>query len=197
MKQAVELDQLGIDYIGFNFWKEGKRYVDPQSLLPGILDLSQSKTVGIFVNAPISEIEEIADSLSLNMIQLHGQEDADYMGKLKEAVELPIIKAIPVFNEIPDLNAYSMVDQLLFDTASKNQFGGTGESFNWKLLADISPRNFFVAGGIGPQNIKQAVEQSRPFAVDLNSKVESKPGVKNLLLVKHCLTQLGIDFEED
>ena len=116
--------------------------------------------------------------------QLHGHETPDVCA----AVTVPVIKAIPVTHDasaeqIRALAAHylGIVDFLLLDTATTSLFGGSGESFNWRVARDLaSAADLFLAGGIGPENVAEAIATMRPYAVDLSSSVESSPGVKDL-----------------
>lgn len=197
-EDARALDELsvggqGVDYLGFNFWPRSKRYITPEAAAPLIASLTRAIPVGVFVDHAPEEIARIAAITGIRMAQLHGVETWDTISH----VSLPVIKAVPQtrLNEWGGLRAEWVPrardhhpEFFLVDTAAGGAFGGTGETFDWSLLADAAlPRPVFLAGGIGPHNIADAVRATRPFAVDLNSKVEASPGVKDVEAVKRCV----------
>lgn len=189
---AEALDALNIDYLGFNFHPGSRRFVDPRAAAKMISRLTVSEPVGVFVNASPEYITHIAEMTGIRWVQLHGQEGWNVL----ERISLPVIKAIPNtrLNDYGGLQAEwdcrskGHPHYFLVDTNFKGEFGGTGHVFDWSLLKFNSlPRPFFLAGGLGPQNLESARADTRPFAVDLNSKVETAPGIKDLELVKLCL----------
>lgn len=125
--------------------------------------------VGIFVNDPLEMILPLAKSRILGAIQLHGNESEDYIHALKEAVEIPVIKAFQVKGpESLRSAAESPADMVLLDNGS----GGTGQSFDWSYLATFQGP-YILAGGLGPDNLETAVQNHHPWAVDMSSGVES------------------------
>jgi phosphoribosylanthranilate isomerase len=195
LEDALALDAHGVDYLGFNFWPGSKRYIAPEKAADIIAHLRHAEPVGVFVDHTPKDIAAIAAQTGIRAAQLHGSEGWDTL----EKVTLPVIKAIP-HTRISDwgglLPEWSLRSgqprQFLVDTQAGNAFGGTGAAFDWSLLAtNPFPRPFFLAGGIGSENIAAAVAACHPFAVDLNSKVETAPGVKDIRLVERCLEILG------
>jgi phosphoribosylanthranilate isomerase len=201
-EDARALDELsvggvGVDYLGFNFWPGSKRYITPEAARPLIASLHHALPVGVFVDHTPDEIARIAAITGIRVAQLHGAENWDTIAR----VALPVIKAVPQtrLNEWGGLRSEwdtrARADQpgfFLVDTAAAGAFGGTGEVFDWSLLSGAElPRPIFLAGGIGPHNIIDAVRATYPFAVDLNSKVEVSPGVKDVEQVKRCLGALA------
>ncbi len=158
------------DYMGFVF-AESRRQISPECagflksrLIPSIL------AVGVFVNADIDFILKLAEDKVIDLIQLHGNEDCDYIGKLKKLMDLPIIKAVKVEKEVDIVRANRIdADFLLFDNGN----GGTGKSFDWNLLKTQIAKPFFLAGGLHTGNIEDAIKATNPFAVDVSSGVES------------------------
>lgn len=191
LEDALALDALGVDFLGFNFWPGSKRYIAPEKAADIIARLRHAQPVGVFVDHAPSEIAAIAAQTGIKAAQLHGSEGWDTI----EKITLPVIKAIPhtriadLGGLLPEWNLRSgRPRQFLVDTQAAGSFGGTGAVFDWSLLATHPlPRPFFLAGGIGPDNLAEAVRIARPFAVDLNSKVETAPGVKDVGLVERCL----------
>lgn len=162
------------DYIGFVFWEHSRRYVSPRkamalrkNLNPGI------RVVGVFVDAPPGEIASLLGQGVIDMAQLHGEETEEEIRYLQEQTGKQVIKAVKVRSRL-DVEAWldSPADYLLFDSGM-----GSGTSFDWSLLGGVH-RNFFLAGGLRPGNLRQAVETVRPYAVDLSSGVETE-GVKD------------------
>ena len=143
--------------------------------------MSQKK-VGLFVNEKIDLIKKITLDLELDMIQLHGDEDESFIKKLKLLTNRKIIKAVPV-KTVKDIKISeefkNFCDMILFDTKTNNQFGGTGTSFDWKLLKNFkTSKKWMLAGGLNINNIKKALKTAKPDIVDISSGVEKERGVK-------------------
>lgn len=162
-------NELKPEYIGFVFAQKSKRYVTPekaaqlkQLLAPGI------QAVGVFVNEAPETVAELLDSGVIDMAQLHGREDADYLSRLRQLTGKPIIRAFRV-QTARDLEAAEScgADAILLDSGA-----GTGTVFDWKLLKNME-RPFFLAGGLSPDNVAQAVRTLHPFAVDVSSGIET------------------------
>jgi len=201
---TLSVNGRGIDYLGFNFWPGSKRYIAPEAAAPLIAALRHATPVGIFVDHTAEEINRIAALTGIKMAQLHGAEGWDILNE----VDLPVIKAVPHtgLNDWGGLrpawaeHPARPPEYFLVDTATASAFGGTGAAFDWNLLGtggdDALPRPFFLAGGLGPHNVAEAVAATRRFglhAVDLNSKVETPPGapgVKDIAAVEACLRVL-------
>lgn len=166
---------LQLDYIGFVFAPKSKRFVPPeqakqlrQQLAPGI------RAVGVFVNAPPEQIAALLADGTINIAQLHGQEDAAYIARLRSLTHTLIWQAFRIESteDISRANA-SPADLVLLDHGA----GGTGERFDWALLHGMT-RPFVLAGGLTPQNAAEAIAKARPFAVDTSSGCETN-GVKD------------------
>ena len=128
----------------------------------------------MFVDRPTDEVIEVSRSIGLDVIQLHGHEDADYIAELKSVTDLPVIKAFAVRNgATADEINNSPADMVLIDSGR----GGTGETFDWSFLEGIT-REYFLAGGLCPENIEAAIRSFSPFAVDVSSGVETN-GIKD------------------
>jgi phosphoribosylanthranilate isomerase len=194
-EDARALDALGVDFLGFNFWPGSKRFIAPEAAAPIIASLRHAEPVGVFVDHAPAEITAIAKATGTLAAQLHGSEGWDTIGSL----DIPVIKAIP-HTRLADWGGLrpewalrsGKPRQFLVDTQAVSGFGGSGEAFDWAALRDADlPRPYFLAGGIGPDNIAEAIRIARPFAVDLNSKVETAPGVKDVEAVERCLEILS------
>lgn len=185
---------LGIDYMGFIFYDQSKRYVG-QSSSSYIKDLDSLSKVGVFVNASLSEILDKITEFQLNAIQLHGNESAEYCLELKEKSGVIILKAFGVDQNFDwiQLDPYAkVVDYFLFDTKSSS-YGGTGVQFDWSLLDQYKLTTpYFLSGGLDPENIKTALERNDPrlYALDLNSKFEVEPGLKDIALLSHSINTI-------
>ena len=127
------------------------------------------KAVGVFVNETPEQIAALTDKGIIDVVQLHGNEDEAYIEKLRALTDKPIIKAFRI-ETVADVEkaVQSTADAILLDSGA-----GTGKVFNWKLLADIK-RPYFLAGGLAPNNIKQALQQLTPDAVDVSSGIETE-----------------------
>lgn len=124
--------------------------------------------VGVFVNAPVELPAMLLEEGTISIAQLHGSEDEEYIRKLREMTDKPLIKAFSIQNaQDVERACVSTADYILLDRGS----GGTGKTFDWSLIPEIS-RPFFLAGGLGTENLEQAIRQVHPWAVDLSSSLE-------------------------
>ncbi len=157
------------EYIGFVFWDKSKRKVDKEKarILKAKLDPA-IKAVGVFVDESIDVVADLLREGIIDIAQLHGSEDEDYIRKLKASVDRPLIKAFQI-KEKDDIIAAmgSSADMLLLDSGQ-----GTGSSFDWELLRDVD-REFFLAGGLNLSNIEEALISITPYAVDVSSGIET------------------------
>ncbi len=162
------------DYAGFVFAKKSRRYVDRELAvdLKGALD-DKIKAVGVFVDEELSYVEELLNTGVIDLAQLHGNEDEGYIGKLRERTGRPVIRAFLIESPGDVKRAVeSPADLILFDSGR-----GGGKVLDWELLRKVE-RPYFLAGGLTPENVAQAVSILRPFAVDVSSGIESD-GKKN------------------
>ena len=203
LQQIQELISMDIDFLGFIFYEKSPRYALNHLSLEKISTIEHNGKTGVFVNENIEKITETAEMAKLNFIQLHGDEDENFIVKLRERLnpKIGIIKVIRIGNQNPDKlqktinDQPSLVNYLLFDTDSK-AFGGTGRTFNWNLLNEIEMSlPYFLSGGISEENIQNinALHQ-KPFALDINSKFETEPGIKDVERIK-CLKILLNELE--
>ena len=174
------------DYIGMVFYPKSKRAVTLEQAASLKAALNKSiKAVGVFVDGKISFIAQLAQAGTIDVIQLHGDEDEAYIEQLRQQVAplgVPIIKAIRVQGEesLQNLGQYP-VDFFLFDTYKPGLYGGTGERFNLELEQVKIPKPYFIAGGLDAGNVAQVVaENSQAYAVDVSGGVEdSATGLKD------------------
>ena len=157
------------EYVGFMFCEKSRRYITPEtaSRFREILDPS-IRAVGVFVDAPASDVAKIANLGIIDIVQLHGNESDRYIEQLKGMIRLPVFKAITVRDRDSIRQAnMSSADMILVDSGT----GGTGTVFNWELLKDIN-RDYFLAGGLSPDNVREALKLG-PYALDVSSGVET------------------------
>ncbi len=194
IEQIQELILMETDFLGFIFYEKSPRYALNHLTLEEISTVDHQAKVGVFVNESPEKIAETATQAKLDFIQLHGDEDENFIVELRKLIhpKTGIIKAIRIGNQDPDelqkiIDTYkSIVSYLLFDTDSK-AFGGTGKTFEWNVLNNIEiPLPYFLSGGISEENVGNVgMLHQKPFAVDINSKFEIEPGIKNLNKIKN------------
>ena len=190
MKQLQQLDGLDIDFAGLIFYPESPRYVgdklNKKEVKKADFDL---KKVGVFVNPEMIDVLDAIDDYGLEVVQLHGDESPEMCEDLSSEVE--VIKAFRITGneDIDKLVApYDAVcDYCLFDTGGlKESFGGTGQQFDWNILSKAKiEKPFFLSGGIGVEDAARVKAFKHPdlFGVDINSKFEAAPGVKDMKLI--------------
>ncbi len=161
------------DYIGFVFAESRRRVIYEQARdLKRQLD-SGIHTVGVFVNEPVDSIRNLVHEGIIDLIQLHGEEDEAYIHSLKHEVVCPVIKAVRVRNTEQIINASRLpCDILLLDSFHKDFYGGSGKSFDHRLIPPLT-KPFFLAGGLHAGNIGPCIVQWDPFGVDISSGVET------------------------
>lgn len=170
----------GADALGFIFAEKSQRKVDPDQARRIIRDLPPFvDAVGVFVDSDQGRVRELVEYCGLTVVQLHGRESVEFC----RAMPVRVLKAFSIRPATSDREFApygEAVSGFLFDTWHEKLAGGTGEAFDWSLLARFAiPRPLVLAGGLGPGNVNAAVRQVRPFAVDVNSGVEVTPGVKD------------------
>ncbi len=163
------VNKLNPDFIGFVFAEKSKRYVNPIEAAKLKEMLSKDiKAVGVFVNESPEAVAELLNKGTIDMAQLHGSEDEEYISRLRSLTDKPLIKAIKVQSKA-DIEAAdeSSADYVLLDSGA-----GTGMTFNWQLIKGIK-RPYFLAGGLNPENVAEAVKALNPYAVDVSSGIET------------------------
>lgn len=184
LEDALAAADAGADAVGFIFYAKSPRYITPEKAgnisekLPPFVH-----RVGVFVDATLDEIEQTVTLARLTAVQLHGSESAEFCAGLRQRMpSLALLKAFRVGEassaaEFADYN--NVVDAFLLDTFVKGEKGGTGHCFDWELVQKLQlARPFFLAGGLNRGNVVSAMAQLKPYGLDLNSGVESVPGVK-------------------
>jgi phosphoribosylanthranilate isomerase len=181
LDDALAAVAAGADALGFNFYKPSPRYITPQDALAIVEQLPESLlTIGVFVNEEPGAVTAIASEAGLRALQLHGDESAAYCREL--ASDCYVIKTFAVSDtfDVETVKAYD-VEAIMLDTKHNRLRGGTGRVFDWSVAqhAALTIPKLFLAGGLSPENIENAIETVRPFAVDACSALEDTPGKKN------------------
>jgi phosphoribosylanthranilate isomerase len=185
-EDAQEAVRLGAWAIGLNHWAESPRRCDPVVAAEiGAAFRRRLEIVGVFVNASLDEIDSAAEDESLTMLQLHGDEGPAFCREAARRTGLKVIKAVRVRSaaDVQAAEAYR-TDFHLLDAHRPGVPGGSGESFDWELVADRrSDVPLILAGGLTPDNVAGAIASVRPFAVDVATGVEAEPGIKDPALM--------------
>jgi phosphoribosylanthranilate isomerase len=176
---AVALDAWAI---GLILWPQSKRFVDPDMAAAIARPLKRKVEIaGVFVNQPLDEIAALADVIGLSIVQLHGDEGPAFAHEVARRTGAKVIKALPVrlASDVVAIQAFH-TDFHLLDTHRDGERGGTGETFDWRMLSRRrSEVPLLLAGGLNADNVAAAIEAVRPWGVDVASGVESAPGVKD------------------
>jgi phosphoribosylanthranilate isomerase len=177
IEDAIFCEKMGANALGFIFYKNSKRFIEPEDAKKIISKLSPfTVKVGVFVNNSPVEINAITGRLKLNLVQLHGDETPD----VAKNIDLPVIKSFRINGEFDFgiLNKFKDVS-CLFDSYSEKEYGGTGKNFNWQLIPKELDGNFILAGGISESNVEEIFKKVKPKAIDVSSSLEKSPGIKN------------------
>ncbi len=190
-----ELIKLAPDYIGFIFYRKSPRYAGNILTTETVSQIPENiKRTGVFVNESLKTILETCDKFALNTVQLHGNETTDLCRKIQNA-GMEVIKAfsLKAAGDAEQTKPYTdNCDYFLFDTPTK-AFGGSGQKFDWSsLLGTDIERPFFLSGGIEENDAKtiRADCPVQPYAVDINSRFETEPGIKNIKSVQRFINNL-------
>lgn len=188
---AINAAALGVDMLGFVFYDKSKRYVKQAVVRDIINELPPYiAKAGVFVDEDKNKVIEIAQDCSLDMLQFHGEEAIDYCDSFKESYK--VIKAFRIKDKgsLKGINDYN-VDFYMLDTYSPESAGGTGKSFNWKLIEGFEfLKPVILSGGITPDNVVQAIETVSPYGIDVSSGVEKSPGKKDIDLMKKLVEKI-------
>jgi phosphoribosylanthranilate isomerase len=205
--QMHQLGDLGVQFAGMIFYHPSPRFVLKHGLKAEDVKREKIKPykVGVFVNSRYDEVMNIVDAFGLDMVQLHGDETPYQCDKIADYIQ--VIKAFRFTDgdnvEWMIRDYYDCSDMFMFDTGVTEkkdaaQFGGTGRKFNWNRLKGLAiNKPFFLSGGIEPSdggNVKTFMKDKVAkdlFAVDINSRFESSPGIKDMALVKKFITELN------
>jgi phosphoribosylanthranilate isomerase len=181
VQDARLAEKLGAWALGFNFYKESPRAISPADAwkIRRKLELT-TEAVGVFVNWKPEVIITLVRALELTAVQMHGNESPKQVAYCED--DLPVYKAFrigPRFS-ITEFRRFRRATAFLLDTAQSGHFGGTGKSFDWSIATKAAQKlRVILAGGLTPENVGEAILTVRPYAVDVASGVESRPGVKD------------------
>lgn len=199
LEDAQIAAQAGADLLGFIFYPPSPRYVSPEQVATIVAELRASsaprpRLVGVFVNEDFEAVEQILDFASLDYAQLHGNESPDFVTQLNQRAFKALRPhsgedALQAANQYGDLVA-GAGPQLLIDAYDPQAYGGTGKKADWHTAAMLAQRypRLLLAGGLTPENVRNAVQTVRPWGVDVSSGVESSPGQKDHGAVQAFIT---------
>lgn len=183
--------EAGADMLGFNFYRPSPRFIEPdeaRKIIDGVARETEFVAVGIFVDEPLDAVIQTVRISRVDAVQLHGDESVAYCAQLKSALNgITIIKALRVNDSFqPETAAGYPVDAIMLDAFHDNLRGGTGKVIDWTIglkTRDLVPQ-FFLSGGLSPENVAGAIERVQPYAVDACSRLELAPGRKDPSRVK-------------
>lgn len=180
MDDAAAAVAAGADLLGFNFYKPSPRYITPQHAREIVKRFPKEVLkVGVFVNEELADARTIMREAGLGAIQLHGDESPEYCSKFPGWLVIKTFAVTDTF-DVHAAEAYD-VDGIMLDTKHNHLRGGTGRVFDWSIArqAALTIPNLFLAGGLSPENVENAIKTVRPYAVDACSALEDTPGKKN------------------
>jgi phosphoribosylanthranilate isomerase len=171
--------EAGADALGLVFYPPSPRAVDVAQAVDAVGNVPAFVSVtALFVNPTVEEVQRVLDSVRIDLIQFHGDEDDDFCRQFKR----PYIKALRV-RQASDVVASCLrfpgALAILLDSYKPGVPGGTGETFDWSLIPETPPKPIILAGGLEPDNVASAITQIRPFAVDISGGVEASKGIKD------------------
>lgn len=189
---ALAAVDAGANLLGFNFYEKSPRHITEAEAAKIRPQLPKKvEAVGIFVNAPQADVAALCKSLKLDAAQLHGDETPETVAELARSI--PVIKAFRVEPDFPPgtLDEYPEAFAFLFDAADAGQYGGTGHATDWDAARRAAKgRRIILAGGLRVENVAAAVRIVRPYAVDVASGIESKPGKKDHGLLREFIQEV-------
>jgi len=185
-KNAVD---FGADYLGFNLYNKSPRFIDYNKVNEIVRKLNgKVSIVGVFVNEQIDNVIKADGICNLDLIQLSGDEDIEYIKKIKNLTNKKIIKTFRIKNKLNlDLINSFDSDYVMLDSFKDGFYGGTGKSFDLNMIKGIDNKKLFLAGGLNQNNVNESIRKINPFAVDACSGIESKPGKKNIIKMKQFI----------
>ncbi len=173
----------GANALGFVFWPRSPRVVDVERAGAIIAALPAGvASVGVFVDQPASEVNDIARRAALTLVQLHGSETDEYARLMSR----PVIKAVAIEGDrVPNVDGWRADVTILLDVHDPVRRGGTGKTIDWAAAARVArQRKILLAGGLNPENVSEAIARVRPYGIDVSSGVETSPGRKDHQRIK-------------
>ena len=197
--QIEMLEQIGATFAGMIFYPKSPRYVLRQLTTTQIKNIKNINKVGVFVNSSVEEVKYMVDECRLHMVQLHGDETPKFCEKIADYISVvKVFRIAPGDNIAWKIKDYMDVcDMFLFDTEGSG-YGGTGKKFDWSMLKGLQiGKPYFLSGGVGPDDVNDInafandISSKALFAIDINSKFEESPGIKNMEMIKTFIKQLN------
>lgn len=188
LDDALAAAELGADALGFNFFRESPRFIEPEKAGEIIYQLPPFVTaVGVFVNETEERVREIQSKSGVHVLQFHGDEPPEFC----ERFQGKIIKAIRVKNRESVHGAvHYKVSAILLDGYKKGRWGGTGKTFDWDLVREtVALKRVILSGGLTPENVSAAIKAVKPYAVDIASGVEKEKGIKDYEKMKRFILE--------
>ena len=174
LEAAQTAERAGADFLGFILWPKSRRYVSASqtgSIVQAVRE--RAMTVGVVVDQSLEEVVDLARRCRFNAIQLHGHESEEYVEYVKRTLDRPVIKAFKADEEgALEKALHSSADYVMIDSGA-----GSGKKFDWSILKDFK-RDYFLAGGLDPDSVEEAIRMLEPYAVDVSSGVETD-GIKD------------------
>lgn len=194
VEDAAAAIEAGAGALGFVFWPESPRFIDPYRARAIVSRLPPFVVpVGVFVNQPLAYVSGVASLVRLAAVQLHGDEPVSYA----EELEWPVIKALSVGAAASMSDAWPAHVMILLDVHDPVTRGGTGRTVDWAAASAVARRRrTILAGGLTPENVADAVARVRPFGIDVSSGVETSPGVKDHQRIRALFAALNGRCEE-
>ena len=197
-EDGVAAARLGVDAIGLVFYEKSPRHVSIEQAkviceaLPGFVTV-----VSLFLNADEQQINQVLDKVAIDLIQFHGNESAEFC----RGFSRPYIKALGMADNsalLSQMGTYADARAVLLDSHATGAAGGTGQAFDWQTVPEEVSQQIILAGGLKPDNVASAIQQVRPYAVDLSSGVEASPGIKDAALMAQLMKEVKrVDCEHD
>jgi len=197
IEQGKQIASLGADSLGFICVERSPRYITPQKIREIVAHLPEKvDKVGVFADHTLTEIISIVKKANLSVVQLHGTESPDFCVQLRKVIpdNIELIKAFRIKDNQSlgaTLKYRDVVDTLLLDAYHPQMLGGTGHTIDWQDLIKFCPSQpWLLAGGLTPENIRDALSNLKPNGIDLSSGVERSPGDKDLAKVAQLFAEL-------
>lgn len=192
LDQAQAIAQMGVNALGFICVPSSPRYISASAIAHITASLNLD-LVGVFLNASVHEINQTVTQGGLNAVQLHGDESPEFCHQLRSHLDqIKLIKALRVRNQADLAQAQlfsNLVDAILLDAYDPQMAGGTGKTLDWQMLRDFQPNcDWWLAGGLSPDNVAEAIALVSPNGIDVSSGVERSAGDKDLIKVQNFLT---------
>lgn len=193
-EDSINAINLGADYLGFNFYNHSPRYIAASKARNIIKKLPKNiKKVGVFVNENIKNIKKLINFCNIDIIQLSGDENGNFISNLEKVSNKKIIKSFRIKDsrDIEKIKHFK-TDYILLDSFKEGLYGGAGSKFDWSIInnAHINKKTLFLAGGLNASNVKLAIKELSPYAVDVCSSIEAYPGKKDYKKMKEFIEAL-------